>query len=141
MAFPQVDLLATVAAMSAFIQAAAAAIGVLAVGRTASEVLGISSVEEFGVGMLTLAVAVALTVGCARVLTGRSSREVVGAAAASLLISGYWILRRPAAVGFPEIAFAYAALPLLILVLLRISRTRTRTRTGPSPRPTPGQRA
>lgn len=119
-----VDLPSTVAAVLAFAQAAAAADGVLSIWRTPSGVLDIPTAERAVVGILTALVAVALAIGCARVLTGRSSRFVVAASVVSLVISAYWILLRPPVDTFPAFGVLYAVLPLLILALIGVSALR-----------------
>ncbi|MBA3339834.1 MAG: hypothetical protein H0T54_08865 [Geodermatophilaceae bacterium] len=134
MPIAKVDLPSTIAAVLAFTQAAAAALGVLAVGRTPAGVLDIPAVEQVGVGILTSLLAIALAIGCALVLVGRASRVIVLAAIGSLVISAYWIFLRPPPDGFPTIAVGYAVLPVLILGLLAVS---TQSAARAARRPTP----
>lgn len=132
----KVDLPSTVAAVLGFAQAVAAADGVLAVWRTPSGLLDVPDAERLGVGILTTAVAVALAIGCARVLTGGSPRVLVAAAVVSLLISAYWILLRPPVDSFPDLAVSYAVLPVLSLGLIGFSALRTsRAQSRPAPEP------
>lgn len=120
----KVDLASTAAAVLAFTQAAAAALGVLAVWRTPEGLIGIPDIEQLGVGLLTALVAIALAVGCAYVLTGRTSGMIVVASVGSLVISAYWAFLRPPIEGFPSFPVAYAVLPVLILGVLALSHAR-----------------
>ncbi len=128
------DLPSTVAAAMALTQAAAAAVGVLAVARTPEGLLDVPGVELFLVCLSTLAVAVVLALGCLHILVGRSPRLAILGSVASLVISAYWILRRPPADTFPDLAVAYAVLPVLTLGSLAVYRVLAARRAR---RPTP----
>ena len=117
----KVTLASTVAAMLGVTQAAAAAMGTLTVWTTADGLIDIPEPELAGVGIVTVLVAVALGVGSARTLTGKSSRLLAVANLCSLVISAYWGVVRPAADGFPVIPISYAAVSVLGLGLLAVS--------------------
>jgi len=134
------DLPATLAAVLAFTQSAAAALGVLAVVRTPDGLLNVPDAELALVSVVTFVVAVILAAGCVHTLSGRSVRLSVVGSVGSLVISAYWILLRPPDEGFPGIAVAYAALPVLILALVGLSRVLGATRAK-TDQPAPAEKA
>jgi len=127
----KVDVASTAAAMLGVTQAAAAAMGVLAVWTTAEGLIDIPLLEQVGVGIVTVLVALALGLGCALTLTGQSPRILALGFVGSLMISAYWLLLRPPAEEFPVIPVVYAVLPVLGMALLAVSAARSRSHTAP----------